>query len=208
MNAPGNIPPFASDRHHPGDDRLPPGTFPSGYEIAPLPGGTGTFRSKEVPRAAPPVTGQPAGFLRRAAAFLIDLLLVEFLAAVLGTVSAMGQQLSEGRLNPLEWGMAQDGAVLVAGQLMPALLFGYFFFFSGYGGRTVGKMLMGIRVIRADGSELTWASALARTLCYLASVLTWGLGFLLAAGPAKRALHDRLAGTRVVRVAATSPSEG
>jgi len=92
---------------------------------------------------------------------------------------------------------------MFAAQTMPLLLLCYFFFFTAYGGRTPGKMLFGLKVETADGAPLTWARALGRTFAYLVSIITWGLGFLLAAGPAKRALHDRLAGTRVVKRSAS-----
>jgi uncharacterized RDD family membrane protein YckC len=68
-------------------------------------------------------------------------------------------------------------------------------------GTTVGKWATGLRIERQSGEPLGFGHATLRhTLGYLVSLLTLGLGFLLAAFDAEgRALHDRIAGTVVVR---------
>jgi len=76
----------------------------------------------------------------------------------------------------------------------------YFCVFTALGGQTVGKMATGIRVVAENDRDVEPARALQRTLAAVASVATVGIGFapVLFAGD-RRALHDRLAGTRVVR---------
>ena len=68
-------------------------------------------------------------------------------------------------------------------------------------GRTAGKWATGLRVERRDGEPLSFGRALLRhTVGYLASFVTLGVGFLLAAFNREgRALHDLIAGTLVVR---------
>ena len=68
-------------------------------------------------------------------------------------------------------------------------------------GATVGKWATGLRIERQSGERLGFGHATLRhTVGYLVSLLTLGLGFLLAAFDAEgRALHDRIAGTVVVR---------
>lgn len=68
-------------------------------------------------------------------------------------------------------------------------------------GTTVGKWATGLRIERLSGEPLGFGHATLRhTLGYLISLLTLGIGFLLAAFDAEgRALHDRIAGTVVVR---------
>lgn len=62
-----------------------------------------------------------------------------------------------------------------------------------------GKRLLGLRVTGADGDRLGLGQALARQLAGSLSWATLNLGHLMAlAGPEHRALHDRLARTRVV----------
>jgi uncharacterized RDD family membrane protein YckC len=75
----------------------------------------------------------------------------------------------------------------------------YFCVFTALGGQTVGKMATGIRVVAENDRDVEPTRALQRTLATLASFATVGIGFapVLFAGD-RRALHDRLAGTRVV----------
>lgn len=72
--------------------------------------------------------------------------------------------------------------------------------FVANGGQTPGKMGAGIRVVRVDGSEVAYGRSLGRALAEHLSALPLGLGYLAAAFGPKRALHDFIAGTRVVRV--------
>jgi uncharacterized RDD family membrane protein YckC len=81
---------------------------------------------------------------------------------------------------------------------------GYFAAFTAAGGQSIGKMLAGVRVIPADDDAWTervpLGQAVLRAAAYLVSALPAGLGFLPAlVGAEKRAVHDRLAHTRVVR---------
>ncbi len=66
---------------------------------------------------------------------------------------------------------------------------------------TAGKWATGLRIERQNGEPLSFGRATLRhTLGYLVSLLTLGIGFLLAAFDAEgRALHDRIADTIVVR---------
>jgi uncharacterized RDD family membrane protein YckC len=72
------------------------------------------------------------------------------------------------------------------------------------GGQTLGKMALGIRVVSADeGEPLGVGRALQRTLLWTILAIPAGLGFLSAfLSSDHRGLHDRLAGTRVVRASA------
>ncbi|HEY0404331.1 MAG TPA: RDD family protein [Pyrinomonadaceae bacterium] len=68
-------------------------------------------------------------------------------------------------------------------------------------GQTLGKWATGLRIERRDGGPLAWWRVLLRHFIgYPLSLLTLGLGFLLAAFNASgRTLHDLIAGTIVVR---------
>ena len=67
---------------------------------------------------------------------------------------------------------------------------------------TLGKRLLGLRVVDAQGQRLGVARALLRHLAAGLSWLSLNLGHALAAVPPHLALHDRLSGTRVVADAA------
>ena len=71
------------------------------------------------------------------------------------------------------------------------------------GGQTLGKMAVGIKVVsdRAD-ARLDLGRAVIRTLVWAVLAIPAGLGFLSALfSRDHRGLHDRFAGTRVVRAA-------
>lgn len=77
-----------------------------------------------------------------------------------------------------------------------------FVFLAAARGQTVGKWATGIRIVRLDGSELSFGQAFVRHfLGYPLSLLS--LNFLLAGfNPDGRPLHDIIVGTIVVRVGA------
>jgi uncharacterized RDD family membrane protein YckC len=82
---------------------------------------------------------------------------------------------------------------------------GYLATFVAAGGQTIGKMAAGTRVVPADpeagaGARVSFGQAVVRAAAYLVSLLPVGLGFVPAlVGHERRAVHDRLADTRVVR---------
>jgi uncharacterized RDD family membrane protein YckC len=93
-------------------------------------------------------------------------------------------------------------AMLAVGYLVSlVVLVLNFFVLPVFTGATVGKWATGLRIERLSGARLGFGHATLRhTVGYLASLLTLGLGFLLAVFDAEgRALHDRIAGTIVVR---------
>jgi uncharacterized RDD family membrane protein YckC len=69
-------------------------------------------------------------------------------------------------------------------------------------GQTVGKMILAIRVVRADGRPIEWSRMLGRcTLGYLASAALLGLGFAwILWDSEQQAWHDKLFSTYVERV--------
>jgi uncharacterized RDD family membrane protein YckC len=91
--------------------------------------------------------------------------------------------------------------------LVPLVVFlalmdlGYLLMFTAAGGQTVGKMLMGIRVVTDEvgSAQLTLRQATWRAVLTMISVVGLGLGWLPALSSSGLALHDRLTHTRVVR---------
>jgi uncharacterized RDD family membrane protein YckC len=79
---------------------------------------------------------------------------------------------------------------------------GYLTLFTAAGGQTIGKMATGIRVVSMDQElvRVPLGRAILRAAGYFVSALPAGLGFLPALVAAdRRAIHDRLADTRVVK---------
>jgi uncharacterized RDD family membrane protein YckC len=76
----------------------------------------------------------------------------------------------------------------------------YFGAFTAACGQTIGKMAAHIRVV-ADDAPLDPSRAIRRTMMSSVSLLALGAGFIPAiVDPDHRALHDRMARTRVVEL--------
>lgn len=74
-------------------------------------------------------------------------------------------------------------------------------------GQTLGKRLLGLRVVREGEAPVGGRAAFLRWLGYHLTALTAGLGFVAAAfNPGHRTLHDAAAGTRVIRVGTAGPA--
>lgn len=84
--------------------------------------------------------------------------------------------------------------------LSPLLPIGYLWWGYASGG-SLGKRIAGIRVVRDDGATPGAGLGFVRLLDAIVTIpLTAGLGLLRALGdPNRQTLHDRLAGTIVVR---------
>ena len=80
------------------------------------------------------------------------------------------------------------------------LMFSYVAAFTVAGGQTIGKMILNLRVIGDDGRPLDAAGGMLRAAGCMLVPITLGLSYVPALVTSDhRALHDRLAGTRVVR---------
>ena len=69
-------------------------------------------------------------------------------------------------------------------------------------GATLGKQALGLRIVRADGARLSFGRATARHFLkvMITPLVPLAIGYLMAAFTArKRALHDVLADTLVIR---------
>ena len=140
---------------------------------------------------------QYAGFLARGMALTIDILLIHLLYFCCLSATAVTL-----------WAHAPRWALLLPSILFCLLLFllafplfiaVYFLALHGWQGQTLGKMFMGLRVVRADGGEVTPGLAFLRFIGFFLSILPLGLGiFWTIIDLEKCAWHDHLAGTRVV----------
>ena len=131
--------------------------------------------------------------LARLAAGLFDTVLLVALDAVVIVLTLRLAELDLRSLDTLP-------VVPLAGFLI-LLNGGYVVVLTLAGGQTFGKMAFGVRVVDRAGRPVTISTALVRALGYLVSVLPLGLGVVwMFLDTDRRAVHDRLAGTRVLRV--------
>jgi uncharacterized RDD family membrane protein YckC len=133
----------------------------------------------------------PAGFWIRLTAVLVDGVLFVLVEVLLAFFAG------------LVWGPGiVDVPVFRPTVSVFMLVFGaaYYLVMHALFGQTLGKMLLDLHVIEVDGRPLTLGTAALRSFGYSISALTFGIGFVLAGlRRDKRALHDLIAGSRVVR---------
>jgi uncharacterized RDD family membrane protein YckC len=91
-------------------------------------------------------------------------------------------------------GDAAAVAILVA-------LFAYYIALEAVCGGTVGKLLVGLRVVSDDGSAITWRQAFLRNLVRpIDALFVYVVALIsIALSPKEQRLGDRLAGTLVVK---------
>ncbi len=143
---------------------------------------------------------EKATFIQRFVAYIIDVIIV---AIVFGLVSGLGSQLSDTLITKLEGEAAMFsviGVPLAAQLLNLAFAVVYYGYFWATRGQTPGQMVMKVKVIRTDGSTLTWDGAILRYIGYILSSLFGWLGFLWALWDKdKQGWPDKLAGTYVMK---------
>jgi len=150
-----------------------------------------------VTRTAHPVEsgleGHYAGIVTRFAAFTIDIVTLIVLFAIGGAV--LEYVLTVLLRHPVELSKARVAPY--------ATFFAWAFLYFAYplaaSGRTFGMAVGGVRVVRADGEELSTRRAVVRVLALPLSFLLLGFGILLIVLRGdRRALHDLIAGSAVV----------
>lgn len=145
------------------------------------------------------------GFWRRSVAFLVDNIILSFIATLLFIIGIAALWLSFSfTLSGSTWGRITG--LTVSFFILYHLVLGivgmlYFTYFHGTVGQTPGKMILGLKVIQADGKAMNLGIAFLRWVGYAVSSLVFYLGFIwIAFDKRKRGWHDRIAGTIVIRV--------
>ncbi|MFW6126311.1 MAG: RDD family protein [Chloroflexota bacterium] len=140
-----------------------------------------------------------AGFWLRLGAYLVDLIVLAVIDYAIYFVPGFIYFAIAGQLGSDE--PAADALAGVVLALCTAASIAYPICFWWWRGQTPGKMAAGLKVVRVDGSPLRWRDATLRFLGYVVSWLTLGLLFLwVPLDDRKRGVHDRMAGTCVVRL--------
>jgi uncharacterized RDD family membrane protein YckC len=158
-------------------------------------------RSSHAQAVAQPVASAYAGFWIRFVAYLIDLII---LAIGCGAVQRIlvGSMFGIPRFDP---GTGFDIAVLaplIGVSILVQLTVSacYEGFFVAKLGATPGKMVIGTKVVCADGSPVSLGRAFGRYFAKILSSLILCIGFILIGFDSqKRGLHDLICDTRVVK---------
>jgi uncharacterized RDD family membrane protein YckC len=145
-----------------------------------------------VKEPAPEPSGY-AGFVTRAVALMVDALVVDVIALLVGgaiqlIVTALG---GDSELSAIEAVIGGFAWLLWSGL--------YFVVFWSLTGQTPGNRMLGIRVTSATGGTVGPMRAIRRFVGLLISAIPLGAGFLpVLVDDQRRGLHDRIAKTVVV----------
>ena len=132
------------------------------------------------------------GFWIRFAAYLIDGVVLSIVGVVIGAIFGVIVGVSGGGVDSARFGGYGIGIVL-------AWLY-FAFMESSERGATLGKMALGLRVVTEQGQRLSFANATGRYFAKFVSAIILGIGFIMIAfTDRKRALHDMIAGTLVIK---------
>jgi uncharacterized RDD family membrane protein YckC len=146
---------------------------------------------------------EPGVFSKRVAAFGVDMGLIALLQVSVGGASIKFYELlcQYWSMNPVE------SVELFMSQFSGGFFFiSYFTFCQGYLHSTAGKSLMKLQVYYGPHrTQLTLKQAYFRSLGYILSSWTYGIGFILPFfRKDKLTLHDLLCNTRVVELKSTA----
>jgi uncharacterized RDD family membrane protein YckC len=133
-----------------------------------------------------------AGFWIRFVAYFVDQLILGLLGGVIGVLVGLGMSSNTPD--------AQIIAQVISGAVGLILGAAYTTWFLGKFGATPGKMACKLRVVTPEGGPITYGRAFGRYLASIVSGLICAIGYIMAAfDDEKRALHDRICNTRVVK---------
>lgn len=154
--------------------------------------------------------GNYAGFATRLMAFILDSLVVSsslffitwFINSTLFMLQAqaIAQRFSNlfPWLNIIEIMDFLNSATMV-GIYSFSLIIAYYILLWTFTGQTIGKAIMGIKIVPNQGGKMTLGRSILRYVGYFISAFAFGLGFLWILVDDRRfAWHDRLARTSVV----------
>jgi uncharacterized RDD family membrane protein YckC len=153
----------------------------------------------------PAIAVTPASWGQRVGAALLDMLVLLILAGLLGFVVALA--IADETDDDAVTGIAAATGFLVTGAYLCLLTARG----GSHNGQSLGKQVVGIRVVRMDGAPVGLGLAFVREVLVKTLLFAYLAGFILYIptivnylwplwDPESRALHDKIARSRVVRV--------
>jgi len=141
-----------------------------------------------------PISFNLAGLSSRALAFFIDLILISVVALL--AYGAGTSFLDDSNIELFDLKRVFIPIYL----LLFFLGSSYFVVLHGYGGKTIGKMLLGIRLITQEGNSVGFWEAFVRWVGYYISTAFLFIGFIWSIFDSRsQSWHDKIAGTFVVK---------
>ncbi|MBI3965260.1 MAG: RDD family protein [Chloroflexi bacterium] len=139
-----------------------------------------------------------AGAGARLFSYIIDAIILSLAGGIpFGVLFGFGLTLLLGSSS----GGGTGGLLITVGYLwLFVVCLGYPLFFWTRSGQTPGKKMMGIRIVKVDGSQLSFVDALLRLIGYAVSSSIFSLGFIwILIDGRRQGWHDKIAKTLVVK---------
>ncbi len=137
-----------------------------------------------------------AGFWIRVVAKIVDIMIVSAISWPISALLRRGLLAAPNTADPF----ALMRSVVLLQALLSPIGYLYNSLFLMKLGATPGKMALGLKVVSADGSAISAGKSFGRPLAEILSGMICYIGYIITAFDAqKRALHDHIAGTRVIR---------
>ena len=150
----------------------------------------------------PYLGGGYAGFVTRMLAFCIDIFVLIVALLVAGVfISGIISIFNLDGMLPTLFGPSGIYAARIAGSSLLATVIAYVYWIFGWTflGSTLGKLIMGLRVVGPGGSRVGFWRSVRRVIGYVVSMFFLGLGFLwVIVNKQHHSWADKLAGTSVV----------
>lgn len=148
-----------------------------------------------------------AGFWIRLGAYLIDMVVLAAVFVPLGIILFAAGASSDDLLVPVDGSPRTDlsgeteSLVVHPGLILSAALVSLLYFTlmeSGKGQGTLGKLMLGLKVVDTHGRRISFGRAVGRQFSALLSSILYIGYIMIGLDRHKRALHDRIAETYVV----------
>ena len=142
-----------------------------------------------------------AGFWMRLGAYLIDGIILGAVGWVIGSIIGLIIELAAmggGEESYFTILLASTAIINIIGFIIGVA---YCVGFWTWRGQTPGKIALGIKIIRTDGSPVGFGRSLLRYVGYIISAITLLIGYLwIAFDGRKQGVHDKIADTYVIRL--------
>jgi uncharacterized RDD family membrane protein YckC len=164
--------------------------------------------------STPAIALIPAGFWARFASFIIDNVVViigglVFALIVAEILSAIFPSLANNySVSEYTWDafiQASNRQATWIDWVVTLFFFGFGFAYwtisIGWKGQSLGKFIIGLKVVNVDGSQTGFLRAFGRVWGYILDIFLFGIGFIaIVFNERKLALHDIIFRTKVVKV--------
>lgn len=163
---------------------------------------TQPIQNPPVPNSQPDTNQQPVNnpstieretkfphWYTRAAAYLVDVIIINLVAGILATILFLLFTLLK---------VNEVVAISIAGIIGFSLIFIYYSYFLSKEGATLGLKFLGLKIVKEDGSYISFGKALLRTFIF--QLVTLINMIMILVTQKKQGLHDLATGTVCINV--------